>query len=75
MILWHWTYIKLYYFAARHNSHIHYNSMMRIVIIQIHIINVVKSSKPTKTLVLAVTLTGLNYQKETFKNDFNNSLI
>jgi len=49
--------------------------MMRIAIIQIHIINVVKSSKPTKTLVLAVTLTGLNYQKETFMNDFENSLI
>lgn len=60
---------------AIHNSHTHYNSMMGIVIIQIHIFIVVEHSKPTETMVLMATLTDLNYQKETFKDDFDNSLI
>lgn len=46
-----------------------------IIIIQIHIFIVVTHSKPTKTKVLMANLTDLNYRKETFKDDFDNSLI
>lgn len=60
---------------AIHNSHTHYNSKVGIVIIQIHIFIVVKHSKPTKTMVPEATLTDLNFQKETFNYDFDNSLI
>lgn len=58
---------------AIHNSYIH-NSMMGIVIIRIHIFIVVEHSKPTNTMVLEATLTDLNYRKETFRDDFDNSL-
>ena len=59
----------------KHNNHNHYNSMVGIAIIRIHKFIVVEHNIPTETKVLAVTLTDQELQRETFKDDFDNSLI
>ena len=49
--------------------------MMGIAIIQLHRFKVVKYNTPTYTKVLIADLKDSNYQKETFMDDFDNSLI